>query len=103
MAGYSRALLGTFAAVIGAFGLFTAPAALAADEIQNANTTESAPVPVSLRPISQAQLDAAANDSASWLQSNGSYSETRYAPAAQINRSNVAKLKPAFIFQTAVM
>src|SRR5438067_842835 len=103
MAGYSRVLLGSVAVFIGAFGIITAPAARAADEIQSANTTETAPVPVSLRPISQAQLDSAANDSASWLHSNGSYSQTRYAPATQIDRSNVAKLKPAFVFQTAVM
>jgi alcohol dehydrogenase (cytochrome c) len=103
MAGYSRVLLGSIAVVIGASATLTAPAARAADEIQNADTTKSAPVPASLRTVSQAQLDGAATDGASWLHSNGSYGETRYAPATQINRSNVAKLKPAFIFQTAVM
>ena len=35
--------------------------------------------------------------------SNGSYDQTRYYPGAQINAGNVGKLKPAFVFQTAVL
>lgn len=60
-------------------------------------------MPSPLRSASQQQLDGAAGDSASWRHSNGSYAEARYAPATQINTWNVAKHKPAFIFQTAVM
>jgi alcohol dehydrogenase (cytochrome c) len=103
MAGFSRTSLASIVMSLGAFGMFTSPAAHAADEIQNANTTESSPVPAALRPVSQDRLDGAARDSASWLHSNGSYAQTRYAPAAQINTKNVGKLRPAFIFQTAVM
>lgn len=103
MAGFSRTSLVALIVAVGAFGIVTSPGIEAADEIQNANTTQASPVPSSLRSISQQQLDGAAGDSASWLHSNGSYAETRYAPATQINTSNVAKLKPAFIFQTAVM
>ena len=38
-----------------------------------------------------------------WIHPNGSYGQTRYYPGTQINASNVAKLKPAFVVQTAVM
>lgn len=103
MAGFSRTSLVFLIVAFGAFGIVTSPGAEAADEIQNAGTTQASPVPSSLRSVSQQQLDQAAGDSASWLHSNGSYAETRYAPATQINTSNVSKLKPAFIFQTAVM
>lgn len=82
-----------------AFGL---PAAHAADEVQNTSTTTASPVPSTLQPVSQEQLDHAATTSADWLHSNGSYAQTRYYRGAQINRTNVAKLRPAFIFQTAV-
>jgi PQQ-dependent dehydrogenase (methanol/ethanol family) len=78
------------------------PAAHAADEVQNTSTTTAAPVPSTLQPVSQEQLDHAATATADWLHSNGSYAQTRYYQGAQINRTNVAKLRPAFIFQTAV-
>ena len=53
--------------------------------------------------VTQAMLDSAAGDGKNWLHSNGSYAQTRYYPAAQINTKNVGKLRPAFVFQTAVM
>ena len=56
-----------------------------------------------LKPISQAMLDGAAKDDKNWLHSNGDYGQTRYYPATQINVNNVAKLKPQFVFQTAVV
>ncbi|SIT38572.1 PQQ-dependent enzyme-like protein [Paraburkholderia ribeironis] len=92
----------------GAFGLpllaiaFGLPAAYAAEEVQNSATTTSAPVPSTLQPVSQEQLDRAATTTTAWLHSNGSYAQTRYYPGAQINKTNVSKLRPAFIFQTAV-
>jgi alcohol dehydrogenase (cytochrome c) len=91
--------------VCAAFGGFVlGGAAFAADEIQGgAATTQAASTPVALQPVTQQQLDSSASDQAAWLQSNGSYTETRYAPGAQINRVNVSKLRPVFIFQTAVM
>ncbi len=57
------------------------------------------------KPISvdQAQLSAAATDSKNFLHSNGNYAQTRFYPAKQINSSNVAKLRPAFTFQTEVL
>ncbi len=53
--------------------------------------------------VSQGQLDAAGKDGANFLHSNMDYAQTRFYPASQINAGNVAKLKPAFIFQTAVL
>jgi PQQ-dependent dehydrogenase (methanol/ethanol family) len=53
--------------------------------------------------VSQAQLDGAGNDAANFLHSNGSYAQTRFHAAAQINTGNVAKLRPAFTFQTEVL
>ncbi len=46
---------------------------------------------------------ALGKDSKNWLQSNGSYDQTRYYTGKQINTQNVGKLKPAFVFQTAVL
>ena len=34
---------------------------------------------------------------------NGNYDNSRYYPGTQINAGNVGKLKPAFVFQTAVL
>ena len=53
--------------------------------------------------VSQQQLDAASGDSANFLHSNMNYAQTRYYPADQINSGNVAKLRPAFQFQTEVL
>ena len=74
----------------------------AADEVQGGATTSAAPVPSRFTPVSQHQLDAAAGDAANWLHPNGSYTQTRFYPGSQINTTNVARLRPAFIFQTAV-
>jgi alcohol dehydrogenase (cytochrome c) len=52
--------------------------------------------------VSQDQLNAAASDESNFLHTNGNYSQTRYFPGKQINTSNVAKLRPAWIFQTEV-
>ncbi len=53
--------------------------------------------------VSQSMLDRAASDTNNWLHPNGDYSQHRYYAAAQINTANVSKLKPAFVFQTAVL
>ena len=52
--------------------------------------------------VSQSMLDSSAKDSKNWLHPNGSYEQTRYYPASQINTGNVAKLRPAFVFQTEI-
>ncbi|QOT77497.1 pyrroloquinoline quinone-dependent dehydrogenase [Cupriavidus basilensis] len=79
------------------------PAAFGADEIQGGATTPGAAMTRPLPPVTQAQLDAAGNNANDWVHSNGSYLQTRYYPGSQINTKNVAKLKPAFLFQTAVL
>jgi PQQ-dependent dehydrogenase (methanol/ethanol family) len=53
--------------------------------------------------VSQDMLNKASADSSNWLHVNGNYSQTRFSPAKQINLDNVKKLKPAFVFQTAVL
>jgi alcohol dehydrogenase (cytochrome c) len=59
--------------------------------------------PDTLTPVTQQMLDAAAQDQANWLQSNGNYNQTRFYPAQHINKDNVAGLKPAFVFHTGVV
>ena len=71
-------------------------------EIQGAAMATGQPVPTTVS-VPQARLDAAAGDSNNFLHSNGSYAQTRYYPASQINTGNVASLKPVFNFQTAVL
>jgi PQQ-dependent dehydrogenase (methanol/ethanol family) len=62
------------------------------------------PIPMpNLGSVSQSMLDGAAKDSKNWLHPNGSYEQTRYSPASQINTSNVSKLRPAFVFQTGIV
>ncbi len=56
----------------------------------------------SATPVSQKQLDNAARDGSNFLATNGNYEQTRFYPNAQINRSNVGRLRPAWIFQTEV-
>jgi alcohol dehydrogenase (cytochrome c) len=76
--------------------------AAAAQEVQGAAAPTGAPVPKGIS-VSQAKLDAADKDGANFLHSNMNYAQTRYYPASQINAQNVAKLKPAFVFQTEVV
>jgi alcohol dehydrogenase (cytochrome c) len=73
-----------------------------AQEIQGGAAPTGSPVPKSIA-VSQAMLDAADKDGANFLHSNMNYAQTRYYPASQINTTNVAKLKPAFMFQTEVL
>ena len=65
-------------------------------------TATGSPVPKTVS-VSQAKLDAADKDGVNFLHSNGSYAQTRYYPASQINTTNVGKLRPAFVFQTEVV
>jgi len=56
-----------------------------------------------VKSVSQEMLNAAAGDENNWIHPNKDYTQTRYSKAAQINTGNVAKLRPAFVFQTAVV
>jgi alcohol dehydrogenase (cytochrome c) len=57
-----------------------------------------APVPA----VSQDMLSGAAGQTQNNLHTNLNYDQTRYYPGKQIDKSNVAKLRPAWIFQTEV-
>ncbi len=74
-----------------------------AQEITSAATTTSKPMSANLVTIDGAMLEKAGSDAKNWIHSNGNYANTRYYPGAQINAGNVGKLKPAFVFQTAVL
>ena len=88
----------TFAA-----SMMLAATVIHAQEIQGGAGIKPPPMSKSLAPISQAMLDGAAKDGKNWLHSNGDYGQTRFYPATQINSKNVAKLKPQFVFQTAIV
>ncbi|MFL5433118.1 MAG: pyrroloquinoline quinone-dependent dehydrogenase, partial [Myxococcales bacterium] len=62
---------------------------------------KAAPRPI--QAVSQEMLNAAAGDERNWLHPNKDYTQTRYSKADQINTGNVKKLRPAFVFQTAVV
>ncbi|MBB1631420.1 PQQ-binding-like beta-propeller repeat protein [Cupriavidus sp. UME77] len=98
-----RATLPLLLLALAAAAAVLIPAAFGADEIQGGATTPGAAMTRPLPPVTQAQLDAAGNNANDWVHSNGSYVQTRYYPGSQINTKNVAKLKPAFLFQTAVL
>ncbi len=83
--------------------LCTGGAALAQQEIGAGATTTAKPMSANLTPVTAAMLDGAASNAKDWLHSNGNYDNTRYYAGNQINTGNVAKLKPAFTFQTAVL
>src|SRR5688572_15476257 len=69
-------------------------------EVETPATTKVKEAPVSS--VSQDQLNAAADDANNFLHTNQNYNQTRYYPGKQIDKSNVAKLRPAWIFQTEV-
>jgi alcohol dehydrogenase (cytochrome c) len=79
------------------------PLAHAQPEVSGAATSNARPIATPIRAITQQMLDAAAGDPVNWIHSNGSYGQQRFYPGKQINASNVARLKPAFVFQTAVL
>jgi PQQ-dependent dehydrogenase (methanol/ethanol family) len=72
-------------------------------EIASTATTTAKAMTKAPGAVTQAMLDGAAADSKNWIHANGSYDQHRYYPGNQVNAANVAKLKPAFVFQTAVL
>jgi PQQ-dependent dehydrogenase (methanol/ethanol family) len=80
-----------------------AGSAAAQSESGGASTTTTKAMSGSLPAITQDMLDRAGSDAKNWIHSNGSYDQQRYYPGKQINAGNVKHLKPAFIFQTAVL
>src|SRR5262245_66423091 len=50
--------------------------------------------------VTQDLLNRAGGDGNNFLHTNGDYNQLRFYPNRQINVSNVARLRPAWIFQT---
>ncbi len=85
--------------------MLAASAAFAQQEVlqRPTTTTTAAQMPPDLpKPVTQERLDTSWRNTDDWLVTNGSYTQTRYYPGTQINKGNVSRLKPAFIFQTAL-
>jgi PQQ-dependent dehydrogenase (methanol/ethanol family) len=82
--------------------LLIASAGVAAQEVTGGATTTGKAMSASPS-VSQAMLDGSSADAKTWLHPNGSYEQTRFYPGSQINAGNVARMKPAFVFQTAVL
>jgi PQQ-dependent dehydrogenase (methanol/ethanol family) len=70
-----------------------------AEEKVATTTPKPAPVPT----VTQEMLSGAATDTKNNLHTNLNYDQTRYYQGKQINKSNVGKLRPAWIFQTEVV
>ena len=73
--------------------------ALATTILFNAATTLAAD---SAPPVTPERLRAGTEATADWLMYGGSYPNWRYSPLTDITHDNVAKLAPAWIFQTGV-
>ena len=52
--------------------------------------------------VTQDLLNRAAGDGNNFLHTNGNYEQTRFYPNRHINRDNVGKLRPSWIFQLDV-
>ena len=81
--------------------LALATGALAQQEIQGAGSGKASQL-ATVKAVSQSELNDAAKSGANFLHTNGNYAQTRFYPNNQINRSNVGRLHPAWIFQTEV-
>jgi alcohol dehydrogenase (cytochrome c) len=88
-----------------AFVLVAAAAALSQEAAKPAPQEVVKPAPKygDLSTVTQDVLNRAGGDGNNFLLTNGDYRQQRYYPNSQINRSNVARLRPAWIFQTDVM
>jgi alcohol dehydrogenase (cytochrome c) len=86
-------------ALVAAMSLATASLAVkAAEEVKGAAGAKAPAV----TNVTQDLLDRAASDGSNFLHTNGNYEQTRFYPNDQINRGNVGRLHPAWIFQTEV-
>src|SRR3954466_16257757 len=95
-----HAQLKLLAAAMFAAGSFNCALAV---ETEGGATTMAHPMSTKLGAVTQDRLNKAHSDKANWLHVNGGYEQTRYFPGTQINAGNVAKLRPAFVFQTALI
>src|SRR5690242_15007073 len=85
-------------AIAGAVAL---AATASAQEVKQAPTSAAKPT-IPATNVTQDMLNKAANDAANFLHTNGDYTQKRYSPLRQIPAGTVAKLHPAWIFQTEV-
>ena len=69
----------------------------------NAGEVEGGTLYGDMQTVTQDMLDHAYGDANNFLHTNGNYDQTRYYPAQQINRSNVNRLKPAWVFKTEIV
>ncbi len=53
-------------------------------------------------PVTSERLAAGTSDPSAWLMYGGNYENWRYSALADINRDNVRKLAPAWLFQTGI-
>jgi PQQ-dependent dehydrogenase (methanol/ethanol family) len=73
--------------------------ALARAETPRAAGTAAGPTRA-LRLVDDARLAAADRDAANWLSHGRTWGEQRYSPLAQIDTTNVAQLRPAWVYAT---
>ncbi|HZD92526.1 MAG TPA: PQQ-binding-like beta-propeller repeat protein, partial [Pseudolabrys sp.] len=78
-------------------------ATLATIVTSRADETKAATLYADMQTVTQDMLNRSGSDGNNFLQTNGNYEQTRYYPNSQINRGNVDKLRPAWIFQTDIM
>jgi len=95
-----HAQLKLLAVVVMAAGSFNCAVAV---EIEGGATTMAKPMSSKLGMVTQKRLNNAHSDKANWLHVNGGYEQTRYYPGSQIDTGNVSKLRPAFVFQVALI
>lgn len=55
-----------------------------------------------LKPVTRERLLKGPDDPSAWLMYGGNYQSWRFSPLKDINRQNVKKLAPAWIFQTGI-
>lgn len=65
-------------------------------------TADGAPVPISIN-VTDEELLNAGKQAKNWLTYHGSYEGTRYWPSDAINKQNVKKLVPKWIYQTGIV
>jgi PQQ-dependent dehydrogenase (methanol/ethanol family) len=83
-----------------AAALLLAPYQLNAQEVEHTSKVKMQGAPA--LSVSQQELTNAAQDTKQFLHTNGNYEQTRYYQGKQVDTSNVAKLRPAWIFQMDV-
>ena len=74
----------------------------AQQEVKGGSQKMEAGSAAELSAVTQDELNRAASDSSNFLHTNGDYHQQRFYPNKQIDKSNVGKLHPAWIFQTEV-